>query len=1046
MIMSRNLLKDNVTLSRKDGSKVIFHIRNCVGYGASCVVYQSVCDDNTEHLLKEYYPRNLSIERNSDGTLIVPKERREIFADGLDRFRKGNERQKAVRHCEKLKNYTSNVQGYFYGNGTEYIDMTVFSGHTYDKVESESLHTLFRRMRTLTQVIGYYHEVGLLHLDIKPENIFVRPDEQTCDDVILFDFDSVVEKKNITIAKNNVGKVYPLSYTKDWAAPEQLLPYKRNSICEATDLFSIGEIVFTKIFGRHSTREERRTFADYNFNCNSEIFKDINPKVIPLIEDLFRHTICSAVKNRYQSAKELIKKLDEAIEFTEPKETFLRKRIPSATDFFVGRDEEIISIHQKLQENNILFLNGIGGIGKSELAKYYAIEYSNEYDAIIFAPFVSDIQSLIIDDFSVPIYNFFRYPEESPCEYFERKMIELGRLCDERTLIIVDNLNTTEDPNLNKLFNIGCKMLITTRADFARFNQAQIKIDKLKNKADIRQIFDKYYSCQSDNESSCVDEIIETVDGHTFAVELIAKQIEAEWATADEILKKLKSTGISNIGVVEVNSAKDNKFLIGSAYDHIKSLFDLSAFKKNVDALYVLTNLALIPHTGIEKKTFAEWCQLNKHGGKSGFNNLVKSGWIRSNEENRFVSLHPIVTDILLAEFESNISADTIDFLYNAALSFYHFGNQKAHIFALNRAIDSFEKYKDTTKVDLGQLHNALGLLYKNIDEFPLAKIHYEKALSLAENHNFLIRVYSNLINLYCSLDRYDDAEEIYTQSLDRCKEIYKEDNLHVATIHSLLGVLNQKRDKFNEAERCFKKALDIRVNCLGKVNGEVAHSHNDLGALYHAWGRFVDAENEHKIALITRLQLYGEKHKDTIISYTNLAVSLIEQNRFDEAEGNINKALELCCHVYGESHSETATILNNVGFIYGKNGHYDLSEKYFKQALHIWEKIFNGIHTKIAAVKLNLGVFYREQKRYDESIQMLFQAKDIYVKIFKSQMHTSIATVFSALGKTYAMSGNTDAAYDYYQKALDIRKKFFDDGHEKIKIIKERINELKSI
>ena len=240
--MSRVLLKDkdDVTLYREDGSNVKFHIKAHIGSGASCVVYHALCEDKTEHLLKEYYPRNLNLERDEGGVLIVPEHKREVFDKGLERFRYGNERRKAVRLSENLKNFTSNVQGYFYGNGTEYIDMTVFSGRTYSKIENETLHDLMLRMRTLAQVIGYYHNEGLLHLDIKPDNIFVRPENETVEDVMLFDFDSVIEK-------SNKMTVPALSYTKDWAAPEQLLPYKRNSVCEATDLFSIGEIIFTKI-------------------------------------------------------------------------------------------------------------------------------------------------------------------------------------------------------------------------------------------------------------------------------------------------------------------------------------------------------------------------------------------------------------------------------------------------------------------------------------------------------------------------------------------------------------------------------------------------------------------------------------------------------------------------------------------------------------------------------------------------------------------------------------------------------------------------------
>ena len=109
------------------------------------------------------------------------------------------------------------------------------------------------------------------------------------------------------------------------------------------------------------------------------IFKDMNPKVFPLLDELLCHTICGVVDKRYQSAEELIAKLDEIIKIANPQEPYLKSSLPAVQDFFVGRENEIEEIHRKLSGNRILFLNGIGGIGKSELAKRYALKYKGGF-------------------------------------------------------------------------------------------------------------------------------------------------------------------------------------------------------------------------------------------------------------------------------------------------------------------------------------------------------------------------------------------------------------------------------------------------------------------------------------------------------------------------------------------------------------------------------------------------------------------------------------------------------------------------------------------
>lgn len=917
--MSRILLKDNVTLCREDGSSVKFHIKAHIGSGASCVVYHAVCEDKTEHLLKEYYPRNLNLGRDEDATIIVPPHLQDKFNDGIERFRSGNERQKEVRLSENLKNFTSNVQGYFYGNGTEYIDMTVFAGRTYSKVENETLHNLMLRMRTLAQVIGYYHDEGLLHLDIKPDNIFVRPENETVEDVMLFDFDSVIEKSNKMTA-------LVLSYTKDWAAPEQLLPYKRNSICEATDLFSIGEIIFTKIFGRHSTQAERRSFAEYDINYDADIFKNVNPKVIPLIKELFRHTLCAVPQRRYQTAGELIEQLDKIINLASPEVPFLKTSLPSLSGFFTGRDVEIQAIQEKFKETDTIFLSGIGGIGKSELAKHYAKTYESEYDAIIFAPFVNDVQMMITDDNYVPIYNFSQYPEEKPDEYFARKMRKLGELCDKRTLIIVDNLDAKDDDNLDKLFRLGCKMLVTTRSDFSDvYSNSQIDIDVL---ADPFSVFNEYYKKPlSEDDRKCVDEIIEIVCGHTMTVELLAKQMMVGRVKPEKMLEKLKEGGISDSGKEKVRTAKDGKLVIQSTSDHIQALFDLSELDE--DEKYVLANLSLIPHTGISAELFCEWCEIE---GFDTINNLTMEGWARYDKEKDYISLHPVVADVfggklrlcscysvLFTHFERYINRKNGNYYENV------FGaNTSAFVMALSsKLLKQANVFEDVTSEfcavinqiggvyfhksmfnecehawitankryeELGDLRGCaltqcnLALLHDEIANQTQNKVmaytainEYKKALSYfkhAKNYDFLAVIYNNIGQSFFRIKEFGQAEYSYIKALELRKKNDPDDvynNTMIGILYNNLGELH--KDMGNHI-----KAIDFLVlgaEYLCKVN----QCSIDLATVYFNMGEILSNKSNPHLNYDSAL-LYISKAKsiaDTIIDENDLFMAQIK-------------------------------------------------------------------------------------------------------------------------------------------------------------------------
>ena len=56
--------------------------------------------------------------------------------------------------------------------------------------------------------------------------------------------------------------------------------------------------------------------------------------------------------------------------------------VPKPCRHFIGRDKELEELYTMLEENRHVFLCGIAGIGKSELAKAYAKQYIKQYTNI----------------------------------------------------------------------------------------------------------------------------------------------------------------------------------------------------------------------------------------------------------------------------------------------------------------------------------------------------------------------------------------------------------------------------------------------------------------------------------------------------------------------------------------------------------------------------------------------------------------------------------------------------------------------------------------
>ena len=110
---------------------------------------------------------------------------------------------------------------------------------------------------------------------------------------------------------------------------------------------------------------------------------------------------------------------------------------PKPCRHFCGRDNELVTLHQLLCSHGKVFLQGIAGIGKSELAKAYAKIHSKEYTNILYLSYTGNLKQDISDmDFADDL------PDDDNEERF-RKHNRFLRTLKEDTLFIIDNFNTT---------------------------------------------------------------------------------------------------------------------------------------------------------------------------------------------------------------------------------------------------------------------------------------------------------------------------------------------------------------------------------------------------------------------------------------------------------------------------------------------------------------------------------------------------------------------------------------------------------------------------
>ena len=308
---------------------------------------------------------------------------------------------------------------------------------------------------------------------------------------------------------------------------------------------------------------------------------------------------------------------------------------PSINRIFIGRDKELGEIYKYLQTEPCLFLEGIGGIGKSELVKQYGKSFKKNYEHVLFLKYTESLKKTItelefVDD----------KPGMTDADLF-RKHYRFFKQLSEDTLVILDNFDSI--PEKEKLFHefiaMPFQLLVTTRSHIEEVKS--YLVSAIESKEELLELF-YAHAPKSRNKASVVVEIIEEVYCHTLTVEMAAKTLMVSGISPEELLSALRKEGIalSNPGKVKVT--KDAKTKSDRLYGHIQTLFALQRLSTN--NIHALRHMALVPQSGISKGRFHTWSAIHD---VNIINELIEYGWVQHDSENNRVSLHPFLHEVI---------------------------------------------------------------------------------------------------------------------------------------------------------------------------------------------------------------------------------------------------------------------------------------------------------------------------------------------------------------------------------------------------------------
>ena len=742
----------------------------------------------------------------------------------------------------------------------------------------------------------------------------------------------------------------------------------------------------------------------------------------------------------------------------------LPEYLPKLREFVThNRVEEIKDGIEYLQNYRILFISGIGGVGKTTLARGLI----ETRPANVPLPFWFDFSKNMdatLGDILEKLAGYMNTPDIAKFKDEGRDAVQddINRLTDElekeSVWLVFDNLETILDGRY--FHDTGLDLLFTS----LRFSTHKANIivtsrtlPKLKNGESLIDVVEgetqelkglkldfaiDYLKKNGLGEVECekLEELTIGVDGHPLALMLLVKLVK-KYGIKDTLndlsmFQKSKEDTIKKARKLFEKLAGDEKELLErvsvfrkpESLDAIKSMFTDETSGTAIDKL-LDKSLLETDHIG------AYW--LHPLVREFAYNNLKDKIEVHKHAYEYYLSLplpekrtkkEDLQTLIeahhhaCMAE-EYDMAADVI-FDYELYEDLNRCGSYITIIELCSGVLpkDHFRDEKLLNDISTqGAVLGNLGNAYRDLSQVEKAIKYHKQALAISReiwdrgNEGVWL---GNLGLAYSDLGQVDKAIEYYEQAMVIAREIGDRGGEGVR-----LGNLGNAYDSLGQMDKAieYHEQAMVIAQEIGDRGGEGAELGN-LGSAYDSLGQMDKAIEYLEQAMVIAREIGDRRGKGILLG--NLGIAYRALGQVDKAIEYHEKALVIAQEI-GDRRGEVA-YLGNLGLSYYSLGQVDKAIEYHEKALVISQEIGGrrGEGNQLG----DLGFAYYSLGQVDKAIEYYMQALVISREIGDRRNE---GNQLGKLGLAYSDLGQVDKAIEYHEQALAISREIGDRGNE---------------
>ncbi|MBQ7099969.1 MAG: tetratricopeptide repeat protein, partial [Oscillospiraceae bacterium] len=514
-------------------------------------------------------------------------------------------------------------------------------------------------------------------------------------------------------------------------------------------------------------------------------------------------------------------------------------------DAFLGRETELAQIAERFEaKKQFVFLSGLGGMGKTELAVRFAqTRWGGES---YFVSYTRSWKDTVLENIAPRLPEVNRDTLDTEKIYRETMAVLRARGAEE--LLILDNADQ-EAASLTQLrrelSGLNMRILITTRTEY----EHAIDVAQL-HRAELHRLFDQHESQATERER---DALIDAVDGHTLTVDLMARALRPgrRAATAEKLLKNLSDSSVKKVDTAYPGGMKQARI-----NEHLRTVFRVSELPE--EETDILRYATLLPEGGMDDGLFLAAFD-DRETVDDLLQSLIDKGWLLWKDE--LLKIHPVIRLVCREELEPT-DGNCLDFLVGIR---NQYDPKRYNHLKFRQMAELFENASTTLEDKTGFWASWAGYLWNELADPQKALSCNLRSMEKGEQHqpdsNSLATAYNNVGMTYGDLGDQQKALEYKLKALAIWERVLPEDHPDLAQSYNNVGTTYGDLGEHQKALEYNLKALAIRERVLPEDHPDLATSCNNVGCTYGDLGDQQKALEYQQKALAIRERVLPEDH-----------------------------------------------------------------------------------------------------------------------------------------------------------------------------------------